>query len=251
MSDLSARGAATLVASWEAYAAGAAGAAVRRLPGVTAAVFPTGPERAVYNNALLEVDLPAAARVRAADAMEAAYAGAGIPRYAAWVHEADVGMVAELRRRGYRVDTCTRAMAMPLAGGIPRATGSPGVAADWATYRALLERMDVPAGLLAGVDPGAFHVVVACDGAEVVAGGIAYEEDGDCGIYNVETLEHARRRGLGTAVTARLLDDARRRGCRTASLQATPAAERLYASLGFRDLGRFVEFVPPGCSCRA
>lgn len=65
------------------------------------------------------------------------------------------------------------------------------------------------------------------------------------GIYNVGTLEHARRRGLGTALTAAQVHDAHARGCRTASLQSTPMAERVYASVGFRDLGRILEYVPP------
>jgi len=69
--------------------------------------------------------------------------------------------------------------------------------------------------------------------------------DGDCGIYNVGTLEHARRRGLATALTAIQLHDARARGCETASLQATQTAERLYAGIGFRDLGRILEYIPP------
>ena len=51
------RGIETLVASWEANARGASGAAVLRSPGVAVAVFPNEPERAVYNNALLARDL--------------------------------------------------------------------------------------------------------------------------------------------------------------------------------------------------
>jgi hypothetical protein len=31
---------------------------------------------------------------------------------------------------------------------------------------------------------------------------------------------------------------------RTASLQSTPMAERVYAAVGFRDLGRILEFGP-------
>jgi predicted GNAT family acetyltransferase len=45
-------------------------------------------------------------------------------------------------------------------------------------------------------------------------------------------------------VTALLLHDAMARGCTTASLQATAMAERLYSRLGFRDLGRILEYVP-------
>ena len=73
---------------------------------------------------------------------------------------------------------------------------------------------------------------------------MAFDHGGDCGIYNVTTLERARRRGLGTALTALHLHDAVARGCRTASLQSTPMAERVYAAVGFRDLGRILEYVP-------
>ena len=64
--------------------------------------------------------------------------------------------------------------------------------------------------------------------------------DGDCGIYNVGTLEHARRRGLGTALTALLVYEALVRGCETASLQSTKMAKHLSAAVGFRNLGRIL-----------
>src|SRR5215211_9064149 len=83
------RGAATMVASWETYARGTPGAVVVHAPGVAAAVFPREPERGVYNNALLTRDLAAAARADALDAMEAAYAAAGVAHFAAWVQEGD------------------------------------------------------------------------------------------------------------------------------------------------------------------
>jgi predicted GNAT family acetyltransferase len=73
----------------------------------------------------------------------------------------------------------------------------------------------------------------------------AFDFDGDCGIYNVGTLERARRRGLGAAITLALLYDARARGCRTASLQSPPMAERVYASVGFPGLGLLLEYAPP------
>src|SRR5215471_10195958 len=112
--ELYLRGSDTLLASWEAYACGAVSAAVKRFPGVAAAVFPEGPERAVYNNALLERDLGPGERAEALDAMESAYAAAGLTRFAAWVHESDRAMRGELERRGYTLDTTTRAMGMAL-----------------------------------------------------------------------------------------------------------------------------------------
>jgi GNAT superfamily N-acetyltransferase len=54
-------------------------------------------------------------------------------------------------------------------------------------------------------------------------------------------LERARRRGLGTALTARLIHDARERGCSTASRESPAMAERVYATVGFRDLGAILE----------
>jgi GNAT superfamily N-acetyltransferase len=237
--DLYGRGLATLVASWEEYARGAAGATVRRFPGVAAAVFPAGPERDVYNNAVLDRALPAAGRAGALDAMEAAYAAAGITRFAAWTHESDLAMRSELERRGYAVEETTRAMGMALDRiRLPRADlelGPP----DWAGY---LRVLGVPPGLLAGADQAAFHVLVArLDGADA-ATAMAYDHAGDRGVYNVTTHEQARRHGLGTALTAALVHDARERGHRTASLQSTAMAERLYAAVGFRDLGRILEY---------
>jgi len=125
-------------------------------------------------------------------------------------------------------------------------------AAGWDEYLAQLHRDGVPAGLLAGVEARAhpFHAVLGRLDGEPVAAGLAFDLDGDCGIYNVSTLEAARRRGIGTAVTARLALDARDRGCATASLQATAASERLYAAIGFRDLGRFFEYTPAATPAR-
>ena len=77
---------------------------------------------------------------------------------------------------------------------------------------------------------------------------MAFDLDGDCGIYNVGTLEHARRHGLGTALTLAHLYDAVDRGCVTASLQSTPMAERVYAAAGLRDLGRILEYAPPAAA---
>jgi ribosomal protein S18 acetylase RimI-like enzyme len=239
--DLYRRGAETLLASWEEYARGATGAAVQRSPGVATACFPKEPERAVYNNALLERDLAAAERADALDAMEAAYAAAGVARFAAWVHESDEPMCGDLERRGYTFDTSTRAMGMALDDiRVPRPSielGPP----DWFEY---LRIVGVPPDFLSRADPHAYLILVARLEGENVAAAMAFDHGADCGIYNVGTLERARRRGLGTALTTLLVHDALARGCRSASLQSTEMAERLYAAVGFRDLGRILEYVP-------
>jgi GNAT superfamily N-acetyltransferase len=238
------RGAETLLGSWEEYARGATGAAVQRFPGVATAVFPNEPERAVHNNALLERDLTAAERADALEAMEAAYAAAGVTRFAAWVHDSDQAMRGDLERRGYTLDSSTRAMGMGLDEiRLPRPQldlGPP----DWLEYLRILRIFGAPPGLLSGADPARFHVLVARLGSENVATAMAFDHGGDCGVYNVGTLERARRRGLGTALTALQVHDALARGCQTASLQSTAMAEGVYAAVGFRDLGRILEYVP-------
>ncbi|MGZ4234078.1 MAG: GNAT family N-acetyltransferase [Solirubrobacteraceae bacterium] len=236
------RGVATLLAAWEQYARASEGAAVHRLAGVAAAVFPAEPERGVYNNAVLKCALPASSREEAIAAMKAAYANAGVTRYAAWVHETDRPLRADLERRGYTLDEVTRAMGMALDDiRAPRPELELGPA-DWSEHLRIAE---VHPGLLSGLDAAAFHVLVGRERAENVVTGIAFDFDADCGIYNVGTLELARRRGLGTALTLTHLHDALARGCQTASIQSTAMAERLYAAVGFRDLGRILEYVPP------
>ncbi|MGN6201685.1 MAG: GNAT family N-acetyltransferase [Solirubrobacterales bacterium] len=239
------RGVATLLASWEANARGSKDAAVLRLGGVAAAVFPVEPERGIYNNAVLERGLDSDARSETVAAMEAAYESAGIDSFAAWVHEDDEAMGVELASRGYTVAETTRAMAHDLDS-LPAA--NPGIEveeASWGEYLKHLQSFGLPRELLAGVDPGAYRVLAARLDGEIVAAVLAFDHGGDCGLFNLTTYERFRRRGLGTALTVRLLADARDRGCATASLQSTPMTEDLYVRAGFRDLGRILEYVPP------
>lgn len=242
---LYARAVATLVASWKAIAAGSAEAGVRRLPGGAAAVFPSEPERAIYNNAVFERGLSETARRGAIEAVEAEYAEAGVERYTAWVHESEAELAAELGVRGYAVAESTRVMGLSLDGPPAPPTGGAEIeSVEWATYLEYLHGFGLPESLLSGVDPNAFQVLAARLDGEVVATALAFDHAGDCGIFNTSTYERARRRGIAAALTARHLHEAAARGCETATLQSTPMAERVYASVGFRDLGRFLEYAP-------
>jgi GNAT superfamily N-acetyltransferase len=233
--DLYRRGVETLIASWEAYARAATGAQVHRSPDFAAAVFPDGPERGIYNNALLEHE-------HALDGVEATYAAAGVARFAVWVHESDDVTRSAVEARGYVFDSSTRAMAMELAGLRPPHSAIEVAPITWADQ---LRLFALPDDLLGGGDDlEPFRLLAArIDGASVAAA-MAFDHDSDCGIYNVGTLEPYRRNGLGTALTALMLRDAAARGCITASVQATPMAEGVYASVGFRDLGRYLEYTP-------
>jgi ribosomal protein S18 acetylase RimI-like enzyme len=236
------RATATLVRSWEEYARHATAAALVRSVGVAIAVFGEEPKRAVYNNALLEGDLEPLERADAIDAMEATYAHASITSFAAWVHESDEAMRADLERRGYTVAESTRAMGMTLDDVRLPPPEIVVARADWMEH---LRVGELSTRLLSNGDHAAFHILVGRLDGENVATAMAFDSGTDCGIYNVGTQEHARRRGLGTALTVAHLHEAVGRGCRTASLQSTKMAERMYAAVGFRDLGRILEFAPP------
>ena len=219
----------------------APGAEVRRLPGVAAAIFPNEPERSVYNNAILERRLPAAERAGAVAAMETAYEAPGVTRFAAWVHETDERCVP-ISSDGATPSTRRRARwaCRSPTSSCPAQSSSSGPP-DWDDY---LRIFGLPARLLGRADLSVFHLLFARLDGESVTAAMAFDHDGDCGIYNVGTLEHARRRGLATALTAVHLHDAAARGCTTASVQSTGMAERVYAAVGFRDLGLILEYVP-------
>ena len=98
--------------------------------------------------------------------MEALYAAADISSFAAWVHETDGGMREQLTRRGYAVDTTTRAMGMSLDDvSLPR----PEIELAPAAWREHLRLIGVSSALLRDLDPTALHLLVAQRGGESVA----------------------------------------------------------------------------------
>lgn len=240
-SDELARATRTVVSSWEGIAAGTAGASVVRGDGLVAAVFPAGPERDIYNNAILDPAHDRTTRPAAIDAAVALYGDAGVERFALWIHEHDDRLAGALAARGFHVSETTRAMAAPIARLDLSAAPGVAVAIGWPEYLGYLGGLGLPPALLAGAGPGVFHAVAVREGGRAVATGLSHDHGGDCGIYNISTSPAARRRGHATAVTVALLRAAQERGCATASLQATPMAEGLYARLGFRSLGVILE----------
>jgi GNAT superfamily N-acetyltransferase len=225
----------TAFAAWEVYAAGSAGASVRHEDGYTAAVFPSAPEAAFLNNAVLEHGLPAARLASVLDEVELGYAG--IETFAVWVTDDDLEACSFLKERGYVCDSTTAAMALEPDGPVAVPSYEPGPV-TWPAY------VEYEGGLLAGVDGSAFVVATALLDGQLVSAAIGFPHKRDLGIYNVATHEHARRRGLATALTTHLVNQAVDLGCSTVTLQATPMAERVYAACGFRTVARILEFVP-------
>jgi GNAT superfamily N-acetyltransferase len=217
------------------------------MPGVAAAVFPQDPERAILNNALLERDLHARERARALDAMEAAYASAGITGFAAWVHEDDQAMRCDLRARGYEISESTRTMGVDLD---DVDLSRPAIELAPSRWQDALQIAEVPPGFGGPDGPAGFAVLIAVRDGRPAATVATFDHNKDCGIYNVATVPRVRRQGLGTAMTMLAAYEARARGCRTATLQATPMSENIYAAIGFRDLGLILEYTRGGADAQ-
>jgi GNAT superfamily N-acetyltransferase len=238
-SNLYRRGIETAVAGWERFARSVRGAQVHRLRHADAAVFPDGPESVFYNNAVVARGLTPGEHELTLAALAHLYAAGNVADYAIWVHETDDAARDALESRGYQIATSTRAMGMERAEFRDVQTEIQLAPSDWREHKRIL---GVDPELLRLLDVSNLGVLVAADGGENVATGLSFDHDGDCGIYNVTTIESARRRGIGAAITARLVRDAWGRGCETVTLQSTPIAEHVYTSLGFRDLGRIIEY---------
>lgn len=102
----------------------------------------------------------------------------------------------------------------------------------------------VAAGLRIALTPGAPWVLyLGRHGGEAVSTSAVLFADGVAGIYWVATLEAARGRGFGTALTQAPLRLARDRGYRVGILQATPMGRPIYERLGFRAFGALEQYV--------
>lgn len=88
------------------------------------------------------------------------------------------------------------------------------------------------------------HFVGLLDG-EPVATVSLLTAGGAAGIYNVTTVEPARGRGIGAAMTAAAVEAGRHRGLSTATLQASTMGQSTYQSLGFRHACDLVPYRSP------
>lgn len=82
-------------------------------------------------------------------------------------------------------------------------------------------------------DAAEVHFLGLLDG-EPVATASLLTAGGAAGIYNVTTVERARGRGIGAALTAAAVRAGRERGMEVATLQASTMGRSVYERLGFR-----------------
>ena len=82
------------------------------------------------------------------------------------------------------------------------------------------------------------------DGDPVVSG-LGWRTGRTIGVYSIATIESARRRGYGAAMTARVVADGVVAGCDVAALQASEMGRPIYERLGFRTVVRYAAHVDP------
>ncbi len=80
---------------------------------------------------------------------------------------------------------------------------------------------------------------IGCLAGEPVTASTLYLDSGVAGIYSVATLQHARGKGLGAAITLQPLQDARAMGYKVGVLQASSMGHSVYKRLGFKDFCQF------------
>ena len=78
----------------------------------------------------------------------------------------------------------------------------------------------------------------------VTSVGIRLQVPDAVGVFGVATPPEHRRRGLGEAITARIVMDGLAAGARSAFLGATPMGYRIYERLGFRTVETWTFHVP-------
>jgi GNAT superfamily N-acetyltransferase len=210
--------------------------------GVSMLIVPATPRRSVMNAVVYERP----------EALEAAYEriasdfhDAGIEAWTVWVPRADERSAEMLAAAGHVLDgspvvMCAALEDLELDPALPGAISWTGAAPLQALVSIAGPAFEFDPGELARAfevsPPGALTYIAEHDGRPA-ASVMAFDHDGDCGIYWVATAEEARGRGLCKGLMTAALLDARERGCTTTSLQATKAGYPVYAGLGFRDLG--------------
>jgi GNAT superfamily N-acetyltransferase len=239
-SELRRRAIAGLRDEAEAFGSGAPDSFLVRREGLLAAVTPAAPQRSLFNSIYYEAP---AVLAREIDALKETYDSRGIAAWTVWVPDEDRETARLLADRGHSLDAEPRAMAMrlaDLADPPPAPAGIEPGPCDAPTAAELNDRAYGygPDGFRAGLRGETairWHGAYA-DGEAVGCVG-AIEVGDDLCVTGVATPPEHRGRGIAGWLLWRVLAEARERGMRTASLQATRAGAPLYARLGFADFG--------------
>jgi ribosomal protein S18 acetylase RimI-like enzyme len=229
----------SLIAFWNLLAISANGSQIVEYSGGTAAVFPSPPERDVFNNTLITNS-----RNFNEKQLRDIYQNAGIKEWNVWFYERDTTAQAKLEASGYEYNDENYAMSVKLANLSLVDLQHSRISIETVTnidQLTSLMSMDKALQNFPGQNHSA-HLYLAYYDDALAGCLIGYDHHKDCSIQFGFTLPEFRRQGIGAAMTAKALLDARQRGCTTASTQTTPFALQWFQSAGFVTLDKIVEW---------
>jgi len=219
-------------------ARGSASSTLFERDGVLGAIVPACPDRSVINSVTYR---DAGSLAAALEELAAAQDAAGVRSWTVWVPEEDRDVAATLEAAGHRLDGTPMAMTLDLA----RLPDPETEELDWdarATTADLSRINDLAYGFQAPTFGSALtdlppdlplHLYQArVDGEPASVIGTLDDGD-DCGVYFVATLKEHRGKGLARRLMHAALAEARERGLRTSTLQATKLGYPVYERLGY------------------
>lgn len=218
------------------------------LPGVDAFALPSYQDAHFQQVLFTDADALAAALPAVTDF----YRGQGLPRWRVTLTPGQRDATRVLGAAGYRPDFTVVAMGAALKELPDMAPSVPvesvedlnelveiNVQTYGAEWRDILSVWQQPPRL-------PVRNVVAREHGRALSCGLTVDVEDTTGVYLVATLPEARGLGLASAVMRGIIVEARKRGCTAMVLQSTPAGIRVYQHLGFRDIGPWEHWVPPG-----
>jgi GNAT superfamily N-acetyltransferase len=218
------------------------GARVLERAGVTAALVPAAPERAVVNSVLYQDPHGLAT---AYDEIVAAYEEIGAT-WTVWVPSTDQGTRAALLRAGHVLDAAPAVMTLDLRDGVERP--APGALEDWTAEgdvsevgplndRAYTFGTDSFTRAYAALPADELRTYMARVEGKPAACLVVVDHEANADIEMVAVVPEARGRGLAGNLLAHALADAAERGIETSTLVATKLGRPVYERLGYRDFG--------------
>jgi GNAT superfamily N-acetyltransferase len=234
--ELQRRGLASFV---RLLASGSDSSALFERDGVLGAVVPVCADRSVLNSVAYRATESLAA---ALEDLAAAQEAAGVRAWTVWVPEEDRDAAVLLEAAGHRLDATPMGMSLELARLTDPETkeldwDDRAVTADVGRINDLAYGYPVPTFGNAIIDlppdlPLRFYQArVDGEPASVVG---TFDDGDDCGVYFVATLKEHRGKGLARRLMHVALTEARERGLRTSTLQATKLGYPVYELLGYQ-----------------
>ncbi|MDO8211879.1 GNAT family N-acetyltransferase [Conexibacter sp. CPCC 206217] len=222
----------------------ASGGRVIEHDGLTAFMTPSAPTQSIVNGVLFDDVAALGARL---PELARAYRAADVTHWMVWTMPGEQPAAELLRAAGHLAEYEPMAMSLTLTQLVDPAAPDVHVTLDRDPHpleiTTLNERAngEAPGAFgtaFAGLRDRSFHRYVARVEGRPAACLVTFDHDGDCMVNWVATEPRLQRCGIGQWLAHAALLDARERGMRTATLQSSYEAERLYERLGFVAHGR-------------